>query len=216
MSLGIGFVFGCLVLLEEFQVGVEEGGVVLAEAVEGGAEGFASGGGSGSWGFGEEREGDEVVGGGGRDDGFFGEGQRVAAEGVLVFDVGTVLAPFDDERVAVLVFGEDFGFDLRNAVELPGGQDELLGEVELFDGLGVEFFEVALGEEVVVGGVLRRKQRGLGSEAVFEGVEGGFGFAGGGAGAGGFLGVETVGGGSGVDFGCWCGHGAPLLALLLW
>jgi hypothetical protein len=204
---------GGLVSLEEFEVGVEEIGVVLAEAVEGGAEGFAGGGSSGGWGFGEEGEGDEVVGGGGWDGGFFGKGQRVAAESVLIFDVGTVLAPFDDERVAVFVFGEDFGFDLRDAVELPGGQDELLGEVELLDGLGVEFFEVALGEEVVVGGVLRRKQWGLRSEAVFEGVEGGFGFAGGGAGAGGFKGIETVGGGSGVDFGCGCGHEVPLLGL---
>ncbi|MGA2498069.1 MAG: hypothetical protein ABSH20_10025 [Tepidisphaeraceae bacterium] len=196
MIFGIGFVLGGLVFLEEFEVGVEEIGVVLAEAVEGGAEGFAGGGGAGGWGFGEEGEGDEVVGGGGRDDGFFGERQGMAAEGVLIFDVGTVLAPFDDERVAIFVFGEDFGFDLRDAVELPGNGDELLGEVELFDGLGVEFFEVAFGEEVVGGGVFGGKKRGLGSEAVFEGVEGGFGFAGGGAGAGGFKGIETVGGGS--------------------
>jgi hypothetical protein len=196
VSLGIGFVLGRLVFLEEFEVGVEEGGVVLAETVEGGAEGFAGGRRAGGWGFGEEGEGDEVVGGGGRDSGLFGKGQGMAAEGVLVFDVSAVLAPFDDERVAVLVFGEDFGFDLRNAVELPGGQDELLGEVELLDGLEVEFFEVAFGEEVVVGGVFGGEERGLGGEAVFEGVEGGFGFAGGGTGAGGFEGVEAVGGGS--------------------
>ena len=96
--------------------------------------------------------------------------------------------------MAVGDFGEDFAFDLGDAVELPGGQDELLGESTLFDGLGVEFFEVAFGEEVVVGGVFGWQQGGLRGEAVLEGVEGGFGFAGGGARAGGFLGVEAVGG----------------------
>ena len=184
---------GRLVFLEESQVGVEEGGVVLAETMEGGGGGFAGRWGSGGWGFGEEGGGDEVVGGGGREDGFFGKRQGVAAGGVLIFDVGTVLAPFDHERVAVGDFGEDFGFDFGNAVELPGDGNELLGEGELFDGLGVECFEVALGEKLVVGGVFGGEQGGLRGQAVFEGVEGGFGFAGGGAGAGGFLGVEAVG-----------------------
>ena len=202
---------GGLVFLEEFQVGVEEGGVVLAEAVEGGAQGFAGGGDAGGWGFGEEGFGDEVVGGGGGDDGFFREGFGVAAEGVFVFNGGAVFAPLDHQRVAVGVFGEDFGFDLRNAVELPGDGDELLGEVELFDGLGVEFFEVALGEELVLGGVFGGKQGGLGGQAVFEGVEGGLGLAGGGAWAGGFLGVESVGGRSrGVRSpGRWRGVSSP-------
>ena len=69
-----GFVF-----LEESQVGVEEGGVVLAEAMEGGGGGFAGRWGSGGWGFGEEGHGDEVGGGGGREGWFCGEGQGMAA-----------------------------------------------------------------------------------------------------------------------------------------
>ena len=152
---------GVLVLLEEFEVGVEEGGVVLAETVEGGAEGFAGGGCAGGWGFGVEGEGDEVVGGGGGDGRLLGEGFGVAAVEVLFFDVGTLLPPFDDVGVAVGVFGEDFGFDLRDAVELPGDGDELLGEIELFDGLGVELFEVAGGEGLVFGGVFGGEKRGL-------------------------------------------------------
>ena len=107
---------GGLVFLEESEVGVEKLGVVLAETVQGGGQGVAGGGNIRGWGIGEERGGDEVVGAGGGDDGFLGQRFGVAAEGVFVFNGGAVLAPFDDVGVEVGVIGQDFGFDLGNAV----------------------------------------------------------------------------------------------------
>jgi hypothetical protein len=65
--------------------------------------------------------------------------------------------------------------------------------VEVLDGgLRVELAVVVGSEGFVFGGVFARDDDGSGVHAMSEGVEAGGGFAFGGAGAGRFLGVETI------------------------
>jgi hypothetical protein len=79
-------------------------------------------------------------------------------------------------------------------LQTPEDGGELVEEL-LLEGIGgveglAEFFE----EDVVGDGTFVGGEGGLGAEAVFEGVLGGFLFAAGGFGAGGFGGVAAVGG----------------------
>ena len=74
-----------------------------------------------------------------------------------------------------------------------GALDEALDEDLVGDAFGLEVVEDGLAEFVVVGGAFAGEDDGFGGEAVFEGVESGFGFAFGGAGSGGFLGIAAVG-----------------------
>jgi hypothetical protein len=101
-------------------------------------------------------------------------------------------------------FGVGFVCEAGEGVDFKGAGAAGLEEVE---GIALEGFEFggaigeALGEELlaegfkagVLIGVGGEEGGGLGLEAVFGGVSGGFGFALGGAGAGGFLGVESIG-----------------------
>jgi hypothetical protein len=102
-----------------------------------------------------------------------------------------------DEGVGVVVQAfealvPELGFDDGEAFEEPGAGDEAGDEDVLFGGGGLEAVEVGLGEELVVGGVFGGDDGGAGEDAVVEGVEAGLGFAGGGAGAGGFEGVAAI------------------------
>ena len=89
------------------------------------------------------------------------------------------------------------GDSLRDPVSL----DEALDENLLGDAFGLEVVEDGLLELVVVGLAFEGQDDGFGGEAVFEGVETGFGFAFCSAGSGGLFGVAAVG----RDL-FWCGH----------
>jgi hypothetical protein len=90
-------------------------------------------------------------------------------------------------------------FGEEGAVEV--GLDEKL----LFGCDGAEGVVVGLGEIVVGGGIFAGEDDGLSVDAAFQGVEAGIGLALRGAGAGGFPGVEPVGG----DLG-WSCHASEI------
>jgi len=90
--------------------------------------------------------------------------------------------------------GVELGLGVIGALETPEDGGELVEEVELDWVGGVEGFFEFFDEDVVGGGAFVGEARGLGAEAVFEGVLGGFVFALRGFWAGGFLGVAAVGG----------------------
>ena len=71
--------------------------------------------------------------------------------------------------------------------------DEALDEDLLDDALRLEVVENGLLEFAVIVRVFEGEDDGFGGEAVFEGVEAGFGFAFCGSGSGGFLSVAAVG-----------------------
>jgi hypothetical protein len=87
----------------------------------------------------------------------------------------------------------DGGFELRDAVEAPGGVDEFLGELGLCGGGRLVFVEELAAVVLVSGGVLGSEDRGVAGEAVGEGIQGRTLFAGGGAGSGGEERVGAVG-----------------------
>jgi hypothetical protein len=70
---------------------------------------------------------------------------------------------------------------------------EAFGEDLVDDGFRLKVVEEFLFEGFVLGGGFEGEDDGFGGEAVFEGVEFGFGLAFGGAGSGGFLRVAAVG-----------------------
>jgi len=120
------------------------------------------------------------------------------AEGGIVLDGGV-------EEIGVReVFVEAFdlvipklGFDAAEAALDPLGGDEGVDERELV-GVGWKEVEEELGGEgFELGGIFAGDDVGPGVDAGLESVEGGSGFAFGGGGAGGFLGVEAIG----VDLG---------------
>jgi hypothetical protein len=129
------------------------------------------------------------------------------AEGGVVLDGGV-------EKIGVgEIFVEAFdlvipelGFDAAEAALDPLGGDEGVDEREL-DGVGgVEVEHEGGGEGFEIGGIFAGDDVGPGVDAGFEGVEGRSGFAFGGGGAGGFLGVEAIG----VDL-CLVGMGQSQL-----
>ena len=115
---------------------------------------------------------------------------EVVAGGVLVERAGEGLA---GGVVGLGVEGEELFFGVGHAVELPDDLTDLGDEVVLEGGLGVEGF-VHLIEVNLVGGITFAGEEGGLGAAVFAGVLGDFGFAFGGARAGGFFGVLAVGG----------------------
>jgi hypothetical protein len=85
------------------------------------------------------------------------------------------------------------GFGVVEAAEGPLAADEVV-DVEALFGVGGVVVEVALLDELLeVGGVLAGEEEGFGVDAGFEVVHGGDGLARDRGGAGGFLGVTTVG-----------------------
>jgi hypothetical protein len=89
----------------------------------------------------------------------------------------------------------DFGVGERIAAKEPLGIDEGGDEERLLGSGGFPAEEVLAGEGAEFGGVFAGDDLGAGIEAGFEGVGTGGGLALGGARAGGFLGVATIGGG---------------------
>jgi hypothetical protein len=79
---------------------------------------------------------------------------------------------------------EERGFELRDAVEPPGGVRDLLGE-EGFGGSDGLVFVEELAVVLLVGGVLRGQDGGVAGKAVGYGIQGRTLFAGGGAWSGG-------------------------------
>jgi len=116
----------------------------------------------------------------------------VAGEAVEGFFAGVV-------GEAVLRAAGEVGFQASDTPEIPGGVDELAEQVELQGALGLEIGLEGGSEEVELFELFGADYEVAGVEAVFEGVLGGAGFALGGAGAGGKLGVG--------DVGCWLGWG---------
>jgi hypothetical protein len=107
-----------------------------------------------------------------------------AAEGEEVFG-GAGFAPLH-------VLAPELGFGAAEAAEGPLGIDEDVDEGALLGGIGVEAGVVTGGEGIEGGGVLVADDFGFGEDAGAEGVVAGDGFAGRGAGAGGFLRIATV------------------------
>ena len=98
--------------------------------------------------------------------------------------------------------GVEFGLGAPEALEGPLAADEFI-DVDALLGEGGAEAEVVGGDESVVGGtVFAGEDGGVGVDAGLEGIEAGGGLALGGLGAGGFLGVATVG----VDLAQGC-HG---------
>jgi hypothetical protein len=98
--------------------------------------------------------------------------------------------------VAILVLilvAPGLGFGFIEAAEGPFAADEIVDEGALGGVGGVEEEVALLGELMEVVGVLAGKDEGLGVEAGFEAVHGRCGLARDRGGAGGFLGVQTVG-----------------------
>ena len=95
--------------------------------------------------------------------------------------------------------------DLLGAEGAPGVGGELGDQVALVSGLGGEVLKEAIAESFEVGGGFEGEDGEFGGEPVGDGVEAGIGFAGGGPGAGGFLGVALVGGALRFGDGSWHG-----------
>ena len=114
------------------------------------------------------------------------EASVVAGETVEGFFAGVV-------GEAVLRAAGEVGFQASDAAEVPGGVDELTEQVVLEGALGLEIGLEGGSEEVELFELLGADYEVAGVEAMFEGVLGGAGFALGGAGARGELGVRNVG-----------------------
>jgi hypothetical protein len=87
----------------------------------------------------------------------------------------------------------DLDFDVGEALEKPGVAGDGGDEDLLLGGGGLEAVEEGLFEGGEGGGVFADDGGGLGEDAVFVGVGGDDGFAGGGAGSSGFSCVTTIG-----------------------
>ena len=126
-----------------------------------------------------------------------GESLAVQAEG------GEGAVGVDDIEVDASLIGrwvggavEERGFEVRNAVEAPGGVGEFLGELGFGGSGGLIFVEELAAVALIGGEVLGSQDGGLAGKAVGEGVLRRPLFAGGGAGAGGMLGVGAIDGGA--------------------
>jgi hypothetical protein len=93
------------------------------------------------------------------------------------------------------ISGPELGFGAAEAAEGPFGVDEGIDETGLLGGIGVEAGGVGGDEGIEIGSGFVGDDFGFGIDTGFEGVEieGGSGFSGDGAGAGGFLGVTAIG-----------------------
>jgi hypothetical protein len=91
---------------------------------------------------------------------------------------------------------EECGFEVRDAIEAPGGVGEFLSELGLGGGGGLVFVEELAAVMLVGGGILGSENGGAAGEAVRLGVAGGALFAGGGAGSGGVEGIGPILGGA--------------------
>ena len=125
----------------------------------------------------------------------FGDGEGAADGGVGVRG--------DSARLEALV---DFvmnagGFEAPDALSLPPGQDEFLGEGALDGGGGAEVFVEVVEELLKQVGAFAGEDMDLRVEAVAEAVEGRVVFAAQGAGAAGFGAVGARGGGAGESGG---------------
>ena len=89
--------------------------------------------------------------------------------------------------------GPEFGLGVAEAANGPVDEDEGVDEEALFGGGGVPALEVLVGEGLEVAGIFAGDDFAFGVDAGFEGIEGGFGLAGFGAGAGGFECVAPIG-----------------------
>jgi hypothetical protein len=170
--------FGRIDLGEGRRVGVVAGSLEALEFVEGAVEGaldagFVAG------------EGVEDAGGG---------------TGVPVEDAGQFLVVVE---ASVLGFGvrfkvdeakfEEAGFEAAATDEAPLGHDDLVDEGGFERSGGLELVEEGVAEFVESLIVFAYDDGGLGSEAVFEGIEADGGLAFGGFGAGAVLGIAAVG-----------------------
>jgi len=169
--------------LGEGLAGAVEGGLDVARVAEVVAEEVIVG----IAGVGLEGEGEAGVG-------IFGEGfaRGVASSFEIVDD-------FLEEHFL------EADFDLLGADGAPGVGGELGDQVALVSGLGGEVLKKAIAESFEVGGGFEGEDGEFGGEPVGDGVEAGIGFAGGGPGAGGFLGVALVGGALRFGDGSWHG-----------
>ena len=126
-------------------------------------------------------------------EGGVGAGQRFEREGeavdVVDFDELLVDALFVD---GPLVF-EQRGLDGGVTGESPICRGELADEIEFGFVLGLEVVEVVMEFGLVFAGGFIGEDDGAGAESVGAGVVGDFGFALGGSGAGGELGVTSIG-----------------------
>ena len=119
---------------------------------------------------------------------------EAVAEGVVA-ECEVVVGSFYEIIVAAdVVIRVDLGFADAEAADEPLVVDEGIDEVALARRGGAEFGVVFGGEGVEIGGVLGADHDGFRMKAGFEGVHGGDGFAGRGAGAGGFERIAAVGG----------------------
>jgi hypothetical protein len=88
---------------------------------------------------------------------------------------------------------KELGFGDAEAAEGPLAADEVVEEEAAFGGSGAVALVELVDELLEVGEFLGREDEGFGVDAGFEGVHGGSGLACDRGGAGGFLGVTTVG-----------------------
>ena len=103
-----------------------------------------------------------------------------------------------NQGLGVGVFGEQPGFEQRDAIEAPGGVGDFRDELRFGGRGGLVLVAKAAAMGFVGGRVLGGEDGGGGGEAVAQGVERGTLLAGWGARAGGALGVGAVGGGAGT------------------
>jgi hypothetical protein len=114
-----------------------------------------------------------------------GVGGGIGVEGFGEGEAGRIVG-----SLAELV---ELGFGFVGSLQTPEDGGELVEELFLEGVGGVEGFAELFEEDVVGGGTFVGEERGLGAEAVLEGVLGGVFFAARGFGAGGFGGVAAVG-----------------------
>jgi len=122
----------------------------------------------------------------------FGGVEGKGEAGVGVFGEGLLGVVALEVKVVDDLLKEDFlqaNFDLLGSQDTPSVGGELGDEEGLVGGLRGEVVEEALFEGFEFGGVFEREDGEFGGEAMLDGVQTGVGFAGGGAGAGGFFGI---------------------------
>jgi len=118
------------------------------------------------------------------------------AEGLCVLgdDLALAVGVGDGAEALVILVIPEGSFRGIEAAKGPFAADEVVHEAAGLGGGGLIVGVIFAGELLEVGGVFAGDDDGLGVEAGFEGVHRGGGLARDGGGAGGFLGVATVGG----------------------
>jgi hypothetical protein len=147
----------------------------------------------------EDFEGAEVEAVGGIDaalnavKGIEGAVVGLAERGIVLDGFVNVLAVGEGLVQAFDAVVPEVGFDAAEAALGPLGGDEGIDERELGSASGMVLAVECRGEGFECGGVFVADDFGMGVDAGFQGVERGGGFAFGGGGAGGFLGIEAIG-----------------------